>query len=111
MAPEHCTLQGEDVAGRSDVLLLLSTGRVGADAGSGATGVRPETRRTVAGRRTTWYESVEGMQKNLDGYLEAYTTRRPHRERGIEGRTPHEGFKAGILRKPRTPNPSARKGG
>ena len=59
--------------------------------------------------RTTWYESVEEMQKDLDSYLETYNTRRPHRGRGIEGRTPREVFKAGIPRKPRTPKPSARK--
>ncbi len=29
--------------------------------------------------RTTWYESLEEMQKDLDGYLETYNTRRPHR--------------------------------
>ena len=41
-------------------------------------------------------------------YLETYNTRRPHRGRGMEGRTPYEVFKAGISRK-RTRKPSARK--
>jgi len=59
-------------------------------------------------KRTTWYETVEEMQKDLDAYLETYNQRRPHRGRGMEGRTPHAVFKAGIPRK-RTPKPSARK--
>ena len=50
--------------------------------------------------RTTWYEAVDEMQKDLDGYLETYNTRRPHRSRGMEGRTPYEVFKAGIPAKP-----------
>ena len=49
------------------------------------------------------------MQKDLDGYLETYNTRRPHRGRGMEGRTPYEVFKAGIPRKPRARKPAARK--
>ncbi len=59
--------------------------------------------------RTTWYEVLEEMQKDLDGYLETYNTRRPHRGRGMEGRTPYEVFKVGIPRKPRTRKPSTRK--
>ena len=39
------------------------------------------------------------MQKDLDVYLETYSRRRPHRGRGMEGRTPYEAFKAGIPRK------------
>ena len=49
--------------------------------------------------RTTWYETVAEMQKDLDGYLETYNTRRPHRGRGMKGRTPYEVFKAGIPKK------------
>ena len=30
----------------------------------------------------------EEMQKDLDVYLETYNRRRPHRGRGMEGRTP-----------------------
>ena len=48
------------------------------------------------------------MQKDLDAYLETYNQRRPHRGRGMEGRTPYAVFKAGIPRK-RTRKPSARK--
>ena len=58
--------------------------------------------------RTTWYETVKEMQKDLDAYLETYNQSRPHRGRGMEGRTPYEVFKAGILRK-RTRKTSARK--
>ena len=55
---------------------------------------------------TTWYETLEEMQNDLDGYLETYNTRRPHRGRGMEGRTPYEIFKVGIPRKPPTQKPS-----
>ena len=46
--------------------------------------------------RTTWYESVEEMQTDLDAYLETYNRNRPHRGRGMEGRTPYKAFKAGL---------------
>ena len=59
--------------------------------------------------RTTWYETLEEMQNDLDGYLETYSTCRPHRGRGMAGRTPYEVFKAGIPLKPRTQKPSATK--
>ena len=59
--------------------------------------------------RTTWYEDVDEMQKDVDGYLETYNTRRPHRGRGVEGSTPCEVFKAGIPAKPHTRKPSANK--
>ena len=55
--------------------------------------------------RTTWYETVEEMQKDPDVYLE---TRRPYRDCGMEGRPPYDVFKAGIPGK-RTRKPSARK--
>ena len=58
--------------------------------------------------RTTWYETVEEMQRDLDAYLETYNQRRPHRGRGMEGRTPYAVFKAGIPGK-RTRKPSAGK--
>ena len=60
-------------------------------------------------RRTTWYESVEEMQADLDAYLETYNRNRPHRGRGMEGRTPYQVFKKGI-RKPRSRKKSAGKG-
>ena len=51
--------------------------------------------------RTTWYESVEEMQTDL----ETYNRNRPHRGRGMEGRTPYQVFKKGI-RRPRSPKKS-----
>ena len=58
--------------------------------------------------RTTWHESVDEMQTDLDAYLETYNRHRPHRRRGMEGRTPHQVFKKGI-RKPRSRKKSTRK--
>jgi transposase InsO family protein len=46
--------------------------------------------------RSKWYETVEEMQKDLDEYLVTYNTKRPHRGRNMEGRTPIQVFKAGI---------------
>ncbi len=48
------------------------------------------------------------MQQDLDVYPETYNQRRPHRGRGMEGRTPYAVFKAGIARKC-TRKPSAGK--
>jgi len=47
--------------------------------------------------RTTWYETVEEMQQDLEVYLETYNRKRPHRGRGMKGRTPYQVFKAGIM--------------
>ncbi len=58
--------------------------------------------------RTTWYESVSEMQKDLDAFIETYNRNRPHRGRGMEGRTPYQVFKKGI-RKPRSRKKSAGK--
>lgn len=46
--------------------------------------------------RTKWYETVEEMQKDLDVYLESYNRKRPHRGRGMDGRTPYQVFKSGL---------------
>ena len=46
--------------------------------------------------RTTWYESVEQMQTDLDSYLEHYNTERPHQGRMMEGQTPYSMFKKGL---------------
>ena len=35
--------------------------------------------------RTTWYETVEEMQQDLEVYLETYNRKRPHRGRAMEG--------------------------
>ncbi|CAJ1788984.1 IS481 family transposase ISAs19 [Aeromonas dhakensis] len=42
--------------------------------------------------RTTWYESVEQMQTDL----EHYNTQRPHQGRMMEGQTPYSMFKKGL---------------
>ena len=59
--------------------------------------------------RTTWYETVAEMQKDLDAYLETYNTQRPHRGRGMRGRTPYDVFKAGIRKKSQARKKPARK--
>ncbi len=46
--------------------------------------------------RTTWYESVEQMQTDLDSYQEHYNTERPHQGRMMEGQTPYCMFKKGL---------------
>lgn len=53
----------------------------------------------VAGR-TTWYESVEQMQEDLDRYLHHYNHERPHQGRMMEGRTPIRMFLEGIVQQP-----------
>jgi len=41
-------------------------------------------------------ETVEEMQVDVDSYLETYNRKRPHRGRGMEGRTPYAVFKTGL---------------
>jgi len=53
----------------------------------------------VAGR-TTWYESVEQMQEDLDRYLHHYNHERPHQGRMMEGRTLIRMFLEGIVEQP-----------
>jgi transposase InsO family protein len=43
--------------------------------------------------RTTWYESVEQMQTDLDSYQEHYNTQLPHQGRMMEGQTPYTMFR------------------
>ena len=45
---------GEDVSGGADILPVMPVGRVGLDAGSGATGVLANTRRDAAEPAVTW---------------------------------------------------------
>ena len=52
--------------------------------------------------RTTWYESVEQMQRDLDVYLDFYNTQRTHQGRGMDGRAPHTAFFDGL------PNPNGK---
>lgn len=47
--------------------------------------------------RQKWYESVEEMQTDLDGYLRHYNHERPHQGRGMNGRTPFTAFLDGLL--------------
>ena len=61
--------------------------------------------------RTTWYETVAEMQKDLDAYLETYNRQRPHRGRGMEGSTPYDVFRAGIPKKSPARKKPARKEG
>ena len=63
--------------------------------------------------RTTWYESVNEMQADLDAHLETYNRNRPPRGRGMERRTPYQVFKKGILRRqePEEVNPQRTKAG
>lgn len=49
----------------------------------------------VAGR-TTFYESVDQMQNDLDVYLNFYNTQRAHQGRNMDGRTPYQVFIQGI---------------
>lgn len=46
--------------------------------------------------REKWYESVEEMQKDLDGYLHRYNHERTHQGRGMTGRTPFQAFLEGL---------------
>jgi len=52
--------------------------------------------------RTRWYEILEEMQQDLNGYLEQYNMKCAHRGRGMNGRTPEQVFLAG-LPQPSTP--------
>ena len=42
--------------------------------------------------RKKFYESIDEMQNDLDTYLLAYNTKRPHQGRGMSGRTPADVF-------------------
>lgn len=46
--------------------------------------------------RTTWYESLEQMQTDLDAYLQQYNHKRPHQGREMNGRTPFKAFIDGL---------------
>jgi transposase InsO family protein len=62
----------------------------------------------IAGR-TKWYETVEEMQTDLDAYFEIYNRKRPHRGRGMEGRTPYTASRLASRRPRRTePRPERR---
>lgn len=46
--------------------------------------------------RTTWYETLDQMQNDLETYLDIYNTKRAHQGRGMNGRTPHAAFFDGL---------------
>lgn len=57
--------------------------------------------------RTTWYESVEQMQADLDEYLGYYNHDRAHQGRMMEGRTPLTMFLEGLAKRPKTEDSEA----
>lgn len=59
--------------------------------------------------RTTWYESVEQMQGDLDEYLQYYNHDRAHQGRMMEGRTPLTMFLEGLSKRPKTEDSEALK--
>ena len=46
--------------------------------------------------RKKFYETLEGMQKDLDDYLVRYNTQRPHQGLNMKGRTPARAFRDGL---------------
>ncbi|HCT5967355.1 TPA: IS481 family transposase, partial [Klebsiella pneumoniae] len=46
--------------------------------------------------RTTWYETVEQMQTDLESYFDHYNTKRAHQGRMMAGQTPYCMFKKGL---------------
>jgi transposase InsO family protein len=46
--------------------------------------------------RRAWFETIAEMQGALDAWLVGYNTKRPHRGRGVNGRTPHQAFIGGL---------------
>ena len=46
--------------------------------------------------RTKFYEGVDEMQSDLDAYLVAYNTKRPHQGRNMHGRAPRKVFIEGL---------------
>ena len=51
----------------------------------------------VEGRRA-WFETIEEMQAVLDSYMDGYNQRRPHQDRGMNGRTPALAFVDGLTK-------------
>lgn len=46
--------------------------------------------------RTKWYEGIDEMQKDLDGFMKDYNQTRPHQGRNMNGRTPYQAFVEGL---------------
>jgi transposase InsO family protein len=57
--------------------------------------------------RTKFYETIEEMQLDLDGFLAFYNAERPHQGRNMNGRRPLEVFEAGIRKTPEASLPQA----
>ena len=53
--------------------------------------------------RTKFYECIQEIQSDLDGYLVTYNTKRPHQGRGMNGRTPADVFARCLSKKPGPP--------
>ena len=53
----------------------------------------------IVGRKT-WYESVDQMQKDLDACLVKDNQKRPHQGRNMNGMTPMQAFKKGLIARP-----------
>jgi len=47
--------------------------------------------------RKNWCESVDEMQRDSDAYLYRFNNKRPHQARNMDGRTPSEAFKKGLI--------------
>ena len=59
--------------------------------------------------RTTWYESVEQMQKDLDAFLHHYNQERTHQGRNMNGRVPYQAFIDGLPKNNKTNKKTAQK--
>lgn len=57
--------------------------------------------------RTRFCQSIDEMQADLDAYLVTCNSKRPHRGRGMNGRTPAVVFTEG-LPKPKTEKPKSK---
>jgi len=62
----------------------------------------------IAGR-TTWDETLQQMQGDVDVWMETYNTKRPHQGRGMEGRAPYQAFLDGVHWEEETETPAADK--
>jgi len=54
--------------------------------------------------RKKFYDTIEEMQKDLDEYLVLYNTKRPHQGRNMNGMTPEQAFRKGLIKGPRENN-------
>ena len=73
---------GRDMSGGGDVVPLMPTGRIGLDAGSGSTGVQPNTRREAAGPSVT----VKILAEEGELYILVRSAQWRLKERGMRRR-------------------------